>query len=57
MANFQLTPQQVAGYHRDGYIIVKNFLTKEEVDKLYSIAIEDDAIRKNKTRFVVCAGQ
>jgi phytanoyl-CoA hydroxylase len=47
MANFQLTPQQVADYGRDGYLIVKKFLTKEEVDKLYSIAIEDDAIRKH----------
>jgi len=47
MANFQLTPQQVAGYQRDGYLIVKSFLQKEEVDKLYAIAIEDDAIRKH----------
>jgi phytanoyl-CoA hydroxylase len=47
MANFQLTPQQVADYTRDGYLIVKNFLTKEEVNKLYAIATEDDAIRKH----------
>jgi phytanoyl-CoA hydroxylase len=47
MVNFQLTPQQVADYQKDGYLIVKNFLKKEEVDKLYAIAIEDDAIRKH----------
>jgi ectoine hydroxylase-related dioxygenase (phytanoyl-CoA dioxygenase family) len=47
MAKFQLTPQQVADYHRDGYLIVPNFLTKDEVNKLYAIAIEDDAIRKH----------
>ena len=47
MANFQLTPQQIADYHRDGYLIVKNFLTKDEVSKLYNIAIEDDTMRKH----------
>lgn len=47
MANFQLTPQQIADYHRDGYLIIKNFLTKDEVSKLYNIAIEDDTMRKH----------
>lgn len=47
MANFQLTPQQLADYARDGYLIVRNFLKKEEVDKLYVIAIEDNAIQKH----------
>jgi ectoine hydroxylase-related dioxygenase (phytanoyl-CoA dioxygenase family) len=43
----QLTPQQIADYHRDGYIIVKKFCSTEEIDKLYSTALEDDAMRKN----------
>ncbi|HEV8286832.1 MAG TPA: phytanoyl-CoA dioxygenase family protein [Chitinophagaceae bacterium] len=47
MSNFQLTTQQIADYHRDGYLIVKNFLTAEEVNKLYNIAIEDDTMRKH----------
>ena len=47
MTNFQLTPQQIAEYHRDGYLIVRNFLNKEEVNKLYNIAIEDDTMRKH----------
>ena len=47
MSNFQLTPQQIANYKKDGYIIVKNFLTEPEVNKLYAIATGDDAVRKH----------
>lgn len=47
MATFQLTAQQVAEYHQKGYLIVRNFLTKDEVHKLHGIAIEDDAMRKH----------
>lgn len=45
--SFQLTPAQVAVYHKDGYVVVPNFCTKTEVDKLYHTALEDDAMRKN----------
>jgi phytanoyl-CoA hydroxylase len=47
MANFQLTPHQIADYHRDGYLIVKNFLSAAETDKLYRIATEDDTMKKH----------
>ncbi|MFN2458966.1 MAG: phytanoyl-CoA dioxygenase family protein [Chitinophagaceae bacterium] len=47
MANFQLNQQQVADYDKDGYLIVKNFLTNAEVEKLYRIAIEDETMRKH----------
>jgi phytanoyl-CoA hydroxylase len=47
MANFQLTQQQIADYERDGYVIVKNFLSAGEVDKLYMIATGDDTLRKH----------
>jgi ectoine hydroxylase-related dioxygenase (phytanoyl-CoA dioxygenase family) len=47
MATFQLTAQQVAEYHQKGYLIVRNFLTQDEVQKLHGIAIEDDAMRKH----------
>ena len=47
MANFQLTPHQIADYHRDGYLIVKNFLSAPEVDKLYQIATADDTMKKH----------
>ena len=47
MKNFQLTPHQVANYNRDGYVIVKDFLTNEEIDKLYSVATGDDTLQKH----------
>lgn len=34
-------------FNRDGYIIIKNFFNKEEVDKMYTTAIADDVMRKN----------
>jgi ectoine hydroxylase-related dioxygenase (phytanoyl-CoA dioxygenase family) len=47
MENFQLTEKQVNDYERDGYVIVKNFLKKDEVDKLYRIATGDDTLQKH----------
>ncbi|MBS1662638.1 MAG: phytanoyl-CoA dioxygenase family protein [Bacteroidetes bacterium] len=47
MKNFQLTQQQLAAYKKDGYIIVRNFLTQGEIEKLYGIATGDDTLRKH----------
>jgi len=47
MSNFQLSPHQIESYQKDGYVIVKNFLQKEEVNKLYEIATGDDTLRKH----------
>lgn len=47
MPNFTLTPQQISNYHRDGYLIIKNFVSSQEVNKLYKIAIEDDTMKKH----------
>ena len=47
MSNFELTPQQIAVYNRDGYVIIKNFLNSDEIKKLYTIATEDDMMRKH----------
>jgi hypothetical protein len=44
---FQLTPEQIAAYHRDGYVVVKNFCSAKEIEKLYGTALQDDAMRKN----------
>ncbi len=41
------TSSQIAAYHRDGYLLIKQFCSKPEVDKLYHTALEDDAMRKN----------
>ena len=47
MANFQLTRQLVTDYNSDGYVIIRNFLQQEEVNKLYKIAVEDDTMQKH----------
>lgn len=47
MSHFQLTPQNIADYQKDGYVIIKNFLQAEEVNKLYKIATGDDTLQKH----------
>ena len=47
MKNFELTPLQKIDYQLNGYLIVKKFLSVKEVNKLYSIAIEDDTMKKH----------
>jgi ectoine hydroxylase-related dioxygenase (phytanoyl-CoA dioxygenase family) len=47
MTNPKLSPAQILDYNRDGYVLIKGFCSKEEVDKMYRTAIEDDAMRKN----------
>lgn len=44
MPYFILTPQHIADYERDGYLIVKNFLQKEETIKLSDITFGDTSI-------------
>lgn len=47
MKNNVFTAEEIAKYHQDGYLIVKNFCSKAEVGKMYSIALEDNAMSKN----------
>lgn len=42
-----LNTEQIAAYHNDGYLIIKNFLSTPEVDKLYHIATSDDTMQKH----------
>ncbi|MGM9506416.1 phytanoyl-CoA dioxygenase family protein [Larkinella sp. GY13] len=44
---FSLTNKQVESYHENGYLIIPGFINADEVAKLYRVAIEDEAIRKN----------
>ena len=41
------TAAQMADYNRDGFLLVKNFCSQPEIDKLYKTALEDDAMSKN----------
>lgn len=47
MSAFKLTDQQIQSYHQDGYLIIKNFLSKPEVEKLYGVATADDTLQKH----------
>src|SRR5689334_18884346 len=47
MTQFKLTDEQIKTYHRDGYLIIKNFLSEKEIDKLQGIAFEDGNMRKH----------
>jgi ectoine hydroxylase-related dioxygenase (phytanoyl-CoA dioxygenase family) len=47
MKNVQLTQQQLADYNRDGYLIVREFLSPEEISKLYGIATGDATLSKH----------
>ena len=47
MTNFKLTAAQIATYHKDGCLVVKDFLSNEEVRKLQDIAFEDGVMRKH----------
>ena len=44
--NTVLTDTEVQAFRRDGYVIHKNFFRKEEVDKLYGLAIGDTAVHE-----------
>jgi ectoine hydroxylase-related dioxygenase (phytanoyl-CoA dioxygenase family) len=47
MEKFQLTTEQIAAYNRDGYLIIKNFISSEAINKLYGIATSDDTLTKH----------
>ncbi len=47
MKTYLLTDEEVFAYHRDGYVIVKGFLEKLEVEKLHKIATNDKAVTNN----------
>lgn len=39
--------EQIADFHRDGYLLIRNFCSQLETERLYKTAIEDGAMRKN----------
>ena len=47
MSAKRLSPEDIRTYHDQGYLIVKNFCTQKEIDKLYSTALHDQAMQKN----------
>ena len=47
MSPNNFSPAQVAAFQQDGYIVIEKFCSKEEIRKLYSTAIEDNAMQNN----------
>lgn len=57
MSTTFLTPSQVDAFHQDGFVIVKNFCNDQEVNKLYSTALQDNAMAKNALDLVDQSGK
>lgn len=47
MAKFKISEKQQQSYESDGYVIIKNFLTPQEIEKLYGIATGDNILQKH----------
>jgi ectoine hydroxylase-related dioxygenase (phytanoyl-CoA dioxygenase family) len=47
MSTRQLSPDEIVSYHQQGYLIVKNFCSRAETEKLYNTALHDEAMKKN----------
>ncbi len=47
MPDHILSPSQISDYHRDGYLVLKNFCPAKEIEKLYSVAVEDSAMSRH----------
>jgi ectoine hydroxylase-related dioxygenase (phytanoyl-CoA dioxygenase family) len=47
MDTFKLNDEQVSDYNRDGYLVVKSFCSKEEIQHLYHAAISEIDLQKN----------
>ena len=53
----QLTPIDVKQFQEDGYLIVKNFYSSQEIQKLYSIATTDTVVKDNATNVTDSSGK
>jgi ectoine hydroxylase-related dioxygenase (phytanoyl-CoA dioxygenase family) len=47
MSQKKLSDDQIKFFHRDGYIVIKNFCSPQEIDKLYKTATGDHSIVDN----------
>ncbi len=42
-----LSNNQLKAFEKNGYLIIKNLFSKQEIVKLYGVALQDDAMKKN----------
>ncbi|MBC8153711.1 MAG: phytanoyl-CoA dioxygenase family protein [Bacteroidetes bacterium] len=43
----RLTPEQVVAFHRDGYVIARQFFSPAEIEKLYAVATSDGLLSQH----------
>ena len=53
----RLVSADVAQFNKDGFVIVKNFFSDAEVNKLYSIATSDEVVKDNATNVTDSTGK
>jgi ectoine hydroxylase-related dioxygenase (phytanoyl-CoA dioxygenase family) len=47
MSSVKLSSEQIKQFHEDGYIHVKGFCTAKEIERLYDVALKDNAMRNH----------
>jgi ectoine hydroxylase-related dioxygenase (phytanoyl-CoA dioxygenase family) len=47
MNHHKLSAEQISSYQNDGYLIIREFFLKAEIDRLYNEALQDNNMRKN----------
>lgn len=57
MTPTKLTPEQVAQYHADGFLIVRGLFSPEEINLLHNSATQDDAVSQNAYNVVDSTGR
>ena len=55
--SYRLNAEDVNTFNQDGYLIVKNFFSIEEIMKLYSIATSDEVVKDNATNVTDSSGK
>src|ERR1700709_2966554 len=57
MQSKKLSDSQIKEYQRDGFLVIKEFCNKQEIDKLYTTAVEDSILTRNALDLSDLSGQ
>jgi len=55
-SNYQLTPQQIHQFHAEGFLIIRNFLTQDEIEPLIQVCNADPTISGTNSFMDFCQG-
>lgn len=55
--SYRLSAHDVLNFKKDGYVIIKNFFSKKEIDRLYGIATNDSVVKDNATNVTDSTGK